>query len=393
MNSGSTPNRQFSLSSLAIRQHIGTLIIMLTVIVLGIFFLVRLPVDLLPSITYPRINVRVDSPGIAPEVAIDEITRPLEQALAATDGVEQIYSQTREGQVNIDLYFRPGGNLDRALNDATASVNRVRNQLPNTVDQPRLSRFDPTQLPVYEFALTSATRKPVDLRVFADEELSRQLTTVPGVASIDVSGGVREEVQVNLDLQRLQALGVSLTDLLSSLDQRNRDISGGRLNGSTDEPLTRTVGRFRSADELRQLSLAVKMPASTSSFISPQPSPRIYLRDVATIVDGTEEQRVFVSLNGQPAIKVSIQKQPDANTISVVDGIKQKLKTMQLPADLNIVPTLDESVFIRNAISNVASSGLIGALLAAVAVLFFLGSLRQTLIIVLAIPLACLVYR
>jgi multidrug efflux pump subunit AcrB len=366
---------------------------MLTVIVLGIFFLVRLPVDLLPSITYPRINVRVDSPGIAPEVAIDEITRPLEQALAATDGVEQIYSQTREGQVNIDLYFRPGGNLDRALNDATASVNRVRNQLPNTVDQPRLSRFDPTQLPVYEFALTSATRKPVDLRVFADEELSRQLTTVPGVASIDVSGGVREEVQVNLDLQRLQALGVSLTDLLSSLDQRNRDISGGRLNGSTDEPLTRTVGRFRSADELRQLSLAVKMPASTSSFISPQPSPRIYLRDVATIVDGTEEQRVFVSLNGQPAIKVSIQKQPDANTISVVDGIKQKLKTMQLPADLNIVPTLDESVFIRNAISNVASSGLIGALLAAVAVLFFLGSLRQTLIIVLAIPLACLVYR
>ncbi len=391
MNSGSTPNRQFSLSSLAIRQHIGTLIIMLTVIVLGIFFLVRLPVDLLPSITYPRINVRVDSPGIAPEVAIDEITRPLEQALAATDGVEQIYSQTREGQVNIDLYFRPGGNLDRALNDATASVNRVRNQLPNTVDQPRLSRFDPTQLPVYEFALTSATRKPVDLRVFADEELSRQLTTVPGVASIDVSGGVREEVQVNLDLQRLQALGVSLTDLLSSLDQRNRDISGGRLNGSTDEPLTRTVGRFRSADELRQLSLAVKMPASTSSFISPQPSPRIYLRDVATIVDGTEEQRVFVSLNGQPAIKVSIQKQPDANTISVVDGIKQKLKTMQLPADLNIVPTLDESVFIRNAISNVASSGLIGALLAAVAVLFFLGSLRQTLIIVLAIPLASLV--
>jgi multidrug efflux pump subunit AcrB len=364
---------------------------MLTVIVLGIFFLVRLPVDLLPSITYPRINVRVDSPGIAPEVAIDEITRPLEQALAATDGVEQIYSQTREGQVNIDLYFRPGGNLDRALNDATASVNRVRNQLPNTVDQPRLSRFDPTQLPVYEFALTSATRKPVDLRVFADEELSRQLTTVPGVASIDVSGGVREEVQVNLDLQRLQALGVSLTDLLSSLDQRNRDISGGRLNGSTDEPLTRTVGRFRSADELRQLSLAVKMPASTSSFISPQPSPRIYLRDVATIVDGTEEQRVFVSLNGQPAIKVSIQKQPDANTISVVDGIKQKLKTMQLPADLNIVPTLDESVFIRNAISNVASSGLIGALLAAVAVLFFLGSLRQTLIIVLAIPLASLV--
>jgi multidrug efflux pump subunit AcrB len=332
-------------------------------------------------------------------VAVDEITRPLEEALAATDGVEQVYFQTREGQVSIDLYFRPGGNLDRALNDATASVNRVQDQLPDTAEQPRLSKFDPTQLPIYEFALTSKTRKPVDLRVFADEELSRELTTVPGVASVDVSGGVREEVQVDLDLNRLQSLGVGLTDVLTSLDERNQDISGGRLNGSATEPLTRTVGRFRSADEIGNLSLIVNRPNSESvaansgsqSSPSTQSSNRIYLRDFAKVTDGTEEQRVFVSLNGQPAVKVSIQKQPDANTVEVVEGIKQKLQALKLPEDLSVITTLDESRFIRNAISNVTSSGLVGALLAAVAVLFFLGSLRQTLIIVLAIPLATLV--
>lgn len=400
------PKSGFSLSAVAIRQHIGTLMLTLMVIVLGLFFLSRIPVDLLPSITYPRIGVRLDAPGISPEVAVDEITRPLEEALAATEGVEQVYSQTREGQVSVDLYFRPGGNIDQALNDATAAVNRARNTLPDTAEPPRLFKVDPSQLPIYEFALTSPSLKGVDLRVFADEELARELTVVPGVASVDVSGGVQEEVQVNIDLNRLQALGVGLTEVLDELDARNQDISGGRLEGSQTESLTRTVGRFRSAEEIRNLSFEVNSNAANSSQFGADDQqatagrqtssqPRVYLRDFAEVVDGTEDQRVFVTLNGEPAVKVSIQKQPEANTITVVDEVKQKLASLQasglIPTDLQIIPTLDESNFIRNSVSNVISSGLVGALLAAVAVLFFLGSLRQTLIIVLAIPLATLV--
>lgn len=387
-----------SLSTIAIRRHIGTLMLTAMVLVLSLFFLTRLPVDLLPSITYPRINVRLDAPGISPEVAIDEITRPLEEALSATEGVEQVYSQTREGQVSVDLYFRAGGDIDQALNDATAAVNRVRNQLPDTVDAPRLFKIDPSQQPVYEFALTSTTLQGVDLRVFADEELSRELTVVPGVASVDVSGGAQEEIQVNIDLNRLQALGVGLTDVLDQLDERNQDVSGGRIEGSQSEALTRTVGRFRESEEIRNLSFEVNTPrsaADSDTNADSQPTARVYLRDFAEVIDGTENQRVFVSLNGQPAVKVSIQKQPDANTIAVVDAVKQKLSSLQssgtFPEGISTLPTLDESRFIRNSISNVSSSGLIGALLAAVAVLFFLGSLRQTLIIVIAIPLATLV--
>jgi multidrug efflux pump subunit AcrB len=399
------PPSGFSLSTLAIRQYIGTLMLTLTTVIVGIFFLTQLPVDLLPSITYPRIGVRLEAPGISPEVAIDEITRPLEEVLATTDGVVQIYSQTREGQVNLDLYFNPGSNIDQALNDATAAFNRNRNQLPDSIEAPRLFKADPSQLPVYELALTAPSLSPVDLRVFADEELSRELSIVPGVASADVSGGVREEVRVNIDLNRLQSLGVNLTSVLERLTQRNVDVSGGRILGSSSEAATRTVGRFQQASEIRDLPFTVSGQttpstiSATNSTTQTQTTPtivpqQVYLRDFAQVIDGTERERVFVNLNRQKAIKLSIQKQSDANTVSVVDAVKQRLAQLRqsgaIPADMVITPTLDESKFIRNSLADVIGSGLSGAALAAVAVFIFLGSLRQTLIIAMTIPLCTL---
>ena len=386
-----TSKSGFSISAVAIRQHIGTLMLTLAVIVIGVFFIFNLQVDLLPSITYPRIGVRVDVPGVSPEVAVDEVTRPLEEGLSATEGVVQVYSQTREGQVSLDLYFEPGGNIDQALNDATAAFNRARSSLPDTVEEPRLFKFDPSQLPVYELALTSESLEPSQLRVFADEELARELGVVQGVATVDVAGGVEEEVRVLIDLNRLQALGVGLEDVLTELEETNQDISGGRILGENSEPLTRAVGRFQDAEEIRNLSFEVEEQESEAGSQLPR---RVYLRDFAQIIDGREDQRIFVFLNEQPAVKVSIQKQPDANTIEVVDGVKQRIEELRqagvIPPDMQLISTLDESIFIRNAISNVTNAGLVGAGLAAIAVLLFLGSLRQTLIIVLAIPLATL---
>ncbi|MDB9374031.1 efflux RND transporter permease subunit [Nodularia sphaerocarpa] len=383
----------FSISTISIRQHIGTLMLALAVLVMGVFFIIKIPVDLLPSITYPRIGVRIAAPGLSPEVAIDEVTRPLESAFSATEGVLQIFSQTREGQISLDLYFQPGGDIDQALNDATASFNRARGRLPDTIETPRLFKFDPSQLPVYEFALTSPSLDSRDLRVFAEEELVRELGVVPGVASVDVSGGVKEEVRVNLDLNRLQALGVGLTDVLDELRDRNQDVSGGRLLGSNSEPLIRTVGRFQSADEIKNLTFEVNSDPDSNNQ-SPVLNRRVYLRDFAEVIDGSEQQRIYVLLNGEPSVKISIQKQPDANTVNVVDGVKKRLAELQassvIPEGTILTATLDESQFIRNSISNVVTSGLIGTGLAAFAVLLFLGSLRQTFIIVIAIPLASL---
>ncbi|MEL6460971.1 MAG: efflux RND transporter permease subunit [Cyanobacteria bacterium J06621_15] len=376
-----------SISTISIRRHIGTIMLTLAVIVLGVFFIIRLPVDLLPSITYPRIGVRVEIPGVSPEVGVDEITKPLESAFAATEGVIQVYSQTREGRISLNLYFQPGGNIDQALNDTTAAFNRARSRLPDTIESPRIFKYDPSQSPVYEFALTSPSLKGVDLRVFAEEQLARELGVVAGVAGVDVSGGVEEEVRVNVDLNRLQALGIGLTDVLDELRNRNQDISGGRILGEDSEALTRTVGRFQNAEEIRNLSFPITSSESTIA-------QRIYLRDFAQIIDDTEQQRLSVLLNKEPAVKISIQKQPDANTINVVDAVKKKITELEqsgiIPQGTLLTTTLDESQFIRNSINNVTASGLIGTLLAAISVLLFLGSLRQTFIIVLAIPLATL---
>lgn len=394
----------FSVSSLSIRRYIGTLMLTLAVIVVGLYFASSLQVDLLPAITYPRIGVRVNTPGVSPQVAVDEVTRPLEEALSATEGAVQVYSQTREGQVSLDLFFQPGGNIDQALNDATAAFNRARANLPDTIEEPRLFKVDPSQLPVYELALTSQSLQPVDLRVFADEELSRELGVVPGVAAVDVAGGVEEEVGVTIDLARLQAVGVGLTDVLDELSERNQDISGGRILGES-EPLTRAIGRFQNAEEIQNISFAVGGNASGASdepmvsneidrSAAASPARRVYLRDFAKVTDGTQQQRIFVSLNGQPGVKVSIQKQPDANTVTVVEAVKQRLELLRqngvVPADMELVATSDESILIRESLSSVTESAISGALLAALSVLVFLGSLRQTLVISLTIPLCTL---
>ncbi len=379
----SSHKSSFSISALSIRRHIATIMLTLAVMVVGIFFITTIQVDLLPSITYPRIGVRVETEGITPEIAIEEITRPLEETFSAVEGVELVFSQTRENRVSVDLFFRVGGNVDQALNDTTAALNRAINRLPDNIDTPRVFKFEPSQLPIYEFALTSDSRDILPLRVFAEEELARELTVVPGVASVDVSGGVNEEIAVRLDLDRLQALGIGLQDVLDEIEETNQDITGGRLIGEENEPLTRVIGKFKSAQDLENISFAL-----------PNSNNPVYLSEFADIIDGAEEQRIFVSLNGTPAVKVSVQKQPEANTIEVVEDVKARIEELRnanlIPEDIVILPTLDESIFIRNSINNVIKSGLIGTGLAAIAVLLFLGSLRQTLIIVISIPLATL---
>lgn len=181
-----------SISGIAIQRHIGTMMVALAAIVVGVGFIFRLQVDLLPSITYPRIGVRVDVPGVVAEVALEEVTKPLEEALSATEGIEQMFSRTREGSVRIDLYFQPGKDIDRALADATAIFNRNRDRiLPDLVENASVSKSSPSEQPIYEFAVESTSLDDLALRIFAEEELARELNLIPGVASVEVAGADR----------------------------------------------------------------------------------------------------------------------------------------------------------------------------------------------------------
>ncbi|NJK34374.1 MAG: efflux RND transporter permease subunit [Oscillatoriales cyanobacterium SM2_2_1] len=372
-----------SLSTLSIRRHIGTLMLMIAIMAVGVFTASRLSVDLLPSISYPRVAVQLEIPGASPEISVTEVTRPLEETLASVEGVNQIFSRTSEGRVRVDLFFNAGSDVDQALNDTVAIYNRGQGRLPDNVENVRIFKFDPSQLPIYELALTSPSLSLAELQLFGTDELARELTLVPGVSAVDISGGVSEEVQVDLRLERLQTTGLSIQSVLTALNERNQDTSGGRLRGGSIEPLTRVTGRFQSAAELEGLIMLTG---------DRQP---VYLRDLATIKDGTAEQRVFATLNGTPAVRVSVAKQPESNTIAVIDAVKAKIEELRdrglFPEGTVLTATLDESRLIRSSINNVVSSGLLGTVLAGVAVLFSLGSIRQTLIIALSIPLSSLV--
>jgi len=371
------------LASLSIRRPIGVLAAASVIVVVGLFYLGRLPLDLLPQIVYPQIRARMDYPGVAPEVMEEQVGKVLETSLATTENATEIETEISEGEADVSLHFNYGTNMDFALQDASKNLDRARSRLPVEAEAPSIFKFDPSQIPVYEVGFSSPTRDPVALRRWVDQRLQPQLLTVPGVAAVDVSGGLVREIRVTLDQERLRSYGLAVSDVLSRIRDENQDVAVGNITSPTFEIVGKTSGKFTSVDDIRNVLLNV--PGSRA---------RIPLSEVARIADTHQEQRLWARLDGVPAVKVSVRKQPDANTVTVADGVGKRLAQLKssrfIPPDLRFQVISDQSFFIRNAVRGVLTAALMGAILAMLVVLLFLGSLRKTFIIGLAIPLAVL---
>jgi hydrophobe/amphiphile efflux-1 (HAE1) family protein len=377
----STPTRR-GISSWAISRPIGTLMLTSTLLVLGLVYVGRLPVDLLPRIVYPQVRVSVNNPGVEPIVLEETIAKVLESSLATTQGLQLMSTEINEGRVNMTLDFRYGTNVDFALQDAAKNVERVRARLPVEADPPVINKSDPSQMQIYQVAFSSSERDLVALRQWVDQRLRPQLLSVDGVASVDISGGLVREIQVELDPERLRGYGLTVNGVLAALRNDNQNIAGGRVSGPELELVSRTTGKFENVEDIRNVLLT---GASGT---------RVPLRDVATIRDTSQEQRFWARLNGVPAVRIGIQKQPEANTVEVVDGVKALLERLgesqYIPADIQFNTTFDQSGFIRDALNSVKSAAIMGAILAMLVVLLFLRSFRKTFIIGVSIPLAVL---
>jgi hydrophobe/amphiphile efflux-1 (HAE1) family protein len=376
-----TPERR-GISSWSINRPIGTIMITSTLLVLGLFFVGRLPVDLLPRLVYPQVRVSVSNPGVEPTVLEETVAKVLESSLATTEGLQLMSTEINEGRVNMTLDFRYGTNVDFALQDAAKNVERVRARLPVEAEPPVINKSDPSQMQIYQVAFSSNTRDLVALRQWIDQRLRPQLLSVDGVASVDISGGLVREIQVEVDPERLRGFGLTVNGLLTALRNENQNLAGGRVSGADLELVSRTTGKFETVDDIRNVLLT----GSSGT--------RIPLRDIATIRDTSQEQRFWARLNGVPAVRIGIQKQPEANTVEVVDGVKVLLERLQasqyLPRDIEYRTTFDQSGFIRDALSSVQSAAIMGATLAMLVVLVFLRSFRKTFIIGVSIPLAIL---
>ncbi len=371
----------------SIRHPVAVTMLTLAAVVLGLFSLQALKIDLLPHIIYPSIGVRVNDPGVPATIMEDRITRQLEEQLAITEDAIHIRSATREGRSAVDLDFAYGTDIDIALRDASMRLDRAKRFLPDTIESPIIYKRDPSQLPAAEYAISSQTLDPVQLREWVDYTLGKWLINIPGVAAAEVAGGLRREIQIIADPDRLYAHGLDVLDLEDSIEEQNRDVASGRLRNTMTEIPVQTKGRFRNTHDIEQVPL--KLSASTPGLND------MRLGELAQVIDGHEEPRMDIRLNRQSAIKLSIQKQPQANTVATVDKVNQQLQALRdrglLPQDIQITAVSDEAHHIRRSLRNAVNAALSGALLAMLVVYLFLGSIRRTLIIGSAIPIAILV--
>jgi hydrophobe/amphiphile efflux-1 (HAE1) family protein len=358
-------------------------VIALAVIVLGMFSLSRLSIDLHPHIIYPEIRVRVLSPGVPASVMEDQFTRQLEEQLAITEDAIAVQSRSSEGTASVGLSFSYDKDIDLALRDASTRLDRAKRFLPDTPNPPTIYKRDPSQIPAMEFVVSSPLRDPVELRRWVDDVFAKWFINLPGVAAAEVGGGLLREIQVLVDQQRLAGLGLTMQDLVDALQRGNREDPGGRLKMSRQELSSRISGRFTSVEQIAELPLQLG------------DGDVIHLQEVTEIIDTHEDERLRIRVNGVPGIKLSIQKQPTANTVAVADVVRQRLAWLQtqelVPADIEVRNVSDESVYIRQALNNSSVAALSGALLAMLVVYVFLGNLRRTLIIGSAIPIAIMV--
>jgi len=386
--------RTGGLANWSIQRPIAVIMLSLSVLVIGLFSFDRLNINLLPDIIYPDIRIRILEPGTPATVMEDKFTRQLEEQLAITEGATRVQSDTSEGRSAVSLSFPYGIDIDQALQDASTRLDRAKRFLPATDEPPIIYKLDPSQLPVMELVVSSSTRNPIELRSWVDYEFSKWFVNIEGVASTEVGGGLVREIQVIIDQEKLAAAGYKIADIKKILQQENQDISSGILYMQTRKLSARTLGRFDSVEAIANLPLTKSLQTDFSKLNNLQNfnNQNLLLSDVATIIDSHQDEKLRIRLNQQPGIKLTIQKQPDTNTVDVARRLHKQIEWFKsqklLPPDITVETVGDQSVYVVRALNNASFAALSGALLAMLVVYVFLRDFRRTLIVATAIPLA-----
>ncbi|MGD9951286.1 MAG: efflux RND transporter permease subunit [Burkholderiales bacterium] len=367
----------------SIRNPVSTVMLTLTAIVLGLFALSRLAIDLLPQLIYPEIGVRIIDPAVPANIMEDQVTRQLEEQLAITEDSTGVTSTTLEGTAEVELYFDYGKDIDVALRDASTRLDRAKRFLPTTIDPPIIFKRDPSQIPVMEFVVSSPLRGMTELRTWTDDIFAKYFLNLPGVAAVEVGGGLVREVHVLPDQRRLAGLGLSVEAIVQAIERGNVDAPAGRLRMLGQEYTSRTSGRLASVAALG--ALPIRLPNGES----------VPLSEIAQVIDTHEDERIRVRYNGVPGVRVAVQKQPTANTVDVAEVVKARLaglvEVRLVPEDVRVDVVSDQSGYVRQSLDNATTAALAGAALAMLVVYCFLGSVRGTLIIGTAIPISIMI--
>lgn len=376
-----------------IRRPVTTAMVTITLLLFGVVAVLRMPVELLPNLSYPSITVQTDYADAAPSEVEELVTRPIEELVGAVPGVVSVESISREGRSEVVLDFAWGTRIDDAMANVREKLDRV--ELPLDVERPVVLRYDPSQEPIVRLALVaehgSDGRPLLDssrLRLLAEKQIERALEKVDGVAAVDLHGGDQDEVRIELDPRKLDAYGVPAQTVVDALRADNVNRPGGGITERDARYLVRTVHEARTPEQLCDVVVVNAAPDSAQTADGSR--KLLHVRDVATCKRVPIEREELTYVNGREAIEVAIFREGDANTVAVASAVLAFVERRRADPAFRLEVLSNQARFIEDAVQEVVSNVVVGGVLAVLVLLFFLRDLRATMVIAAAIPVSLL---
>ena len=365
----------------SIKQPVFITMVILLLVVLGAVSYTRIGVDLLPDISLPVIAITTVDPGVGPEEIESQVTKPIEDAVSSINGIDKVSSTSMEGVSIVIAQFVLENDAQLAATDVREKVAGIRNILPREIQEPLIEKTDFSAIPVVTYNISSKSGKLslLDLRTITDDQIKTMVERVDGVGTVTVLGGLEREIQVRVNTDILNSLGLSISQVAQASRAETNNLPAGRVTEKSVDFLIRTNAEFKQVEDLNRVIIA-----------SPGGNP-VYLNHVAIIKDSYKTRQSISRNNGTECVSLVVQKQSGTNSVKVADAVKTVIrKNDKKFPDIVFQMAVDESVFIKDSRDDVIKSLIAGAILAGLVVLFSFGDLRNTLITIAGLPV-CIV--
>ena len=361
----------------AVKSPVGTSLIFIGIVLIGLMFYRQLPIDLYPDIDMSMISVMTAYPGAGSDDVEANVTRPLEDILNSTENIKHITSRSRDGMSFIMLQFEFGTDMTEIMNDVRDKVDMVAGFLPDGIEDPMLLKFSSDMIPVMVLSAT-AKESTGALYKILDDQIANPLNRIPGVGTVSVSGAPERQIQVNVNPQKIEAYNIGIEQIAQKIAAENINVPAGNFDVGTQTYLLRLEGEFKRSNELNDI------------VVGSMGSKPVYLKDVATVKDTLENRIMENYTDGTRSASIVIQKQTGANTVSIANAVKQQIPILMknMPPDIEIVTVMDTSDQVITSINSLLETILLALLIVGIVVLFFLGRWRATIIIMVAIPVS-----
>ncbi|NOZ64438.1 MAG: efflux RND transporter permease subunit [Caldiserica bacterium] len=364
-----------NLPRFGVKRPVSTLMLFLGIFLLGVVSYFHLPLDMMPEITLPSISVITTYPGASPEDVEERVSKVIENAVSTVPNIEKVSSLSQESLSVVRLKFTWGTNLGDAANDIRDKLDFVKKELPEGAEEPVVFKFDISEMPIL-MVTAQAGENYSRLYKLVDKKVAEPLKRVPGVGTVWIQGGLKREIKVWVDRDKLSAYKLTIEDVADALQRENVTLPAGNLKSGLSDYLIRIPGEFKKVEEINNIIVSVKN------------GKPVYLKSIARVEDAYKEQTRRIHVEGKKGLVVIVQKQSGANTVAVSQKVRAKLKEISkdLPPDVKIGVMRDTAQFIISSLRNLATTLFWGSILVSIIVILFLGNVRGSFIILITLP-------